>query len=66
MPVSLGVPEVIVGNISSGQVVLRDIQFVPTTQIKAGNSNGPETLGPIDPSAYGSDAINPTINLNTH
>ena len=53
------------GNISSGQVVLRDIQFVPTTQIKAGNSNGPETLGPIDPSAYGSDAINPTINLNT-
>ena len=61
MPVSLGVPEVIVGNISSGQVVLRDIQFVPTTQIKAGTSNGPEPLA-ITP---GSETINPTINLNT-
>lgn len=61
MPVSLGVPEVIVGNITSGQVVLRDIQFVPTTQIKAGTSNGPEPLA----IAPGSETINPTINLNT-
>jgi len=66
MPVSLGVPEVIVGNISSGQVVLRNIQFVPTTQIKVGNSNDPETLSIAPfPGAYGSETINSTINLNT-
>ena len=61
MPVSLGVPEILVGNITSGQVVLRDIQYVPTTQIKISDSNGPEPIA-ITP---GGSATNPTINLNT-
>ena len=61
MPVSLGVPEILVGNITSGQVVLRDIQYVPTTQIKISDSNGPEPIA----TTPGGSVTNPTINLNT-
>jgi hypothetical protein len=61
MPVSLGVPEILVGNITSGQVVLKDIQYVPTTQIKINDSNGPEPIA----TTPGGSATNPTINLNT-
>ena len=62
MPVSLGGPDILVGNITDGKLVIKDIQYVPTTQLPSTTpGSGPAPI--IQPPAL--TPINPAINLNT-
>ena len=62
MPVSLGGPDILVGNITDGKLVIKDIQYVPTTQLTSTTpSSGPAPI--IQPPVL--TPINPAINLNT-
>jgi hypothetical protein len=62
MPVSLGGPDILVGNITDGKLVIKDIQYVPTTQLPITTpGSGPAPI--IQPPVL--TPINPAVNLNT-
>ena len=62
MPIPLGGPEIVVGDVTSGKLVIRDLQYVPTTQLPTEVSGS----GPVPISLDNIVApINPNINLNT-